>query len=78
MFRSHRDLVGQHTTAVAELEPVGKWYTGPVRPVEKFYRSGPAGKRTGWNHFSTGEIPANSGKFRRKSGKLLRQFLERK
>jgi hypothetical protein len=44
-----------------ELEPVGKWYTGPVRPVEKFYRSGPAEKRTGWNHFSTGEIPANSG-----------------
>jgi hypothetical protein len=25
------------------------------------YRSGSAGKRTGWNHFSTGEIPANSG-----------------
>jgi hypothetical protein len=54
----------------SELEPFGKCYSGPVRPVEKFFRSGPAGKRTGWNNFSTGEIPANSGSFRRKTDRL--------
>jgi hypothetical protein len=74
----------------AELEPFGKCYSGPVRPENgpvgtisqpvKFRQipvvSGE--KRTGWNYFSTGEIPANSGNFRRKNGKLLRQFLEKK
>jgi hypothetical protein len=54
---------------LAELEPVGKWYTGPVRPVEKCYRSGPAGKRPVGIICPTGEIPA-------KTGEKVTNFLE--
>ncbi len=48
-------------TNATELEPVGKWYTGPVRPVEKCYRSGLAGKRPVEIICPTGEIPAKTG-----------------
>jgi hypothetical protein len=60
-----------------ELEPVEKWSTGPVRPVEKFYRSGPAGFRPVGITCPTGEIPAKPVKNRRKNGEnfLEKQFL---
>jgi hypothetical protein len=46
---------------MSELEPVGKWYTGPVRPVEKCYRSGPAGNGPVGIIHPTGEIPVKTG-----------------
>ncbi len=56
---------------------------GPVRPVKKFYRSGPVGKRpveiicsTGEIPAETGEIPAKTGEISAKTGKKVTNFSE--
>ena len=41
----------------AGLEPVRKNHTGPDRPVQNSYRTGPVGIPTGKGNFYTGEIP---------------------
>ncbi len=61
---------------IPELEPVGKWYTGPVRPVEKCYRSGPVGNRPVGIICPTGKIPAKTGEIPVKTGEKVTIFLE--
>jgi hypothetical protein len=61
----------QETLLESELEPVEKWSTGPVRPVGKFYRSGPVGNRPVGIICPTGEIPAKPVKNRPKMVKIF-------
>jgi hypothetical protein len=54
---------------ISGLEPVGKWYTGPVR-------SGPAGNGPVRIICPTGEIPAKTGEIPVKTGEKVTIFLE--